>query len=118
MTPSDIAKHYLRFWSNGSLASNAPRSAHQLAGSAPPGPQQELLWRAVDAIARKKGVYKPSEEELHAWLATYPRAIEKVAEALDAGRSKILFWEGVAKAYRTEFLAMTDIAHKHFAAME
>ena len=113
MTPAELAKHYCRFYADGILANNAPPGAHKLHASIKGSDRQALLWKALDVIANKRPVPKVTDAELHTWMMTYPRAVELVADHLDRNKNKVKFWFGVSEAWRAEFLAMTDIVHKH-----
>lgn len=113
MTPSEIAKFYLRFYSDGTLSDNAPTGAQVLHRKAVGVDRQKLLWRAVDTVASKKPVPKPSDSELYGWLMNYPGAADKVADWMDSNKNKVKFWYGVGEAWRAEFLTMADIVHKH-----
>lgn len=112
MKPAEIAQHYLRFVSIGEPADNAPSGAHVLHRKVPQG-ARKLLWEAVFGIANMRGVPKPERGELRNWLLSYPQALEKVDAAFAGTKARMSLDEATDKAYRTEYLALCDVFHRH-----
>ena len=116
MTPSELAKFYLRYLCDGRLADNAPDGAKALQATVTGPTRRAFLWEVVKTIADKKPIPTPSDSNLYVWVHSYPGAIDMVADWHDDNKNKVKFWFGVRECWRAEFLAMTDIVHKHLTS--
>ena len=103
MTPRDIAKHYLKFWSGrGVLSDNAPDELRTWVIAVAPRLDRTTVHDAMSSLAghTSQGV-SPTPSDLARWYADRPKFLGDIDAILASKKPPKTYGELLERAYST-----------------